>query len=307
MTRVLVAGASGYLGRQLVDELASRDYRVRALIRDPEKRDLVKRAEQTFVIELHDAREDLHDALEDVDVLVSAAGQPCTLKRIGDRRSFGQVNPQINRVLLDAAITKGVRKFVYVTVFAGPHLSNLDYVAAHTTFVNELEASDIEHTVVHANGFFYSYLDLLDFARRGLAISFGDGSARSNPIHEADLAVACAEAINDPSRRIDVGGPETITRREEVEMAFAAVGRKTRILQIPHRLFKTVLPVIRLTDRRRGEMLDFLAAISRTDVIAPQHGSMRLDGYLREHAQTDIDKRSVKRSASRKDEPNMSS
>lgn len=284
MTRVLVAGASGYLGRQLVEELSSRGYRVRALIRDPAKRDLVKGAERTFVIDLLDARNRLHDALRDVDVLLSAAGQPCTLKQTADRRSFNQVDPQINHALLEAAVANGVRKFVYVTVFASPHLSALDYVAAHKTFIDELQAGEIEHTVVHANGFFYSYLDLLDFARRGLAIGFGDGAALSNPIHEADLAIACADAIDDPRRRIDIGGPETITRRQEVEMAFAAVNRKTRILRIPHPIFKAVLPVMRLTDTRRGEMLDFLAAISRTDLVAPRHGSRRLADYLHEHA-----------------------
>jgi uncharacterized protein YbjT (DUF2867 family) len=283
MSRILVAGASGYLGRHLVEELSSRDYRVHALIRDPAKRDLLKRAEQTFVIDLLDDRAHLHDALENVDVVISVAGQPCTLKRTTDRRSFNHVDPQINHALLDVAITNGVRKFVYVTVLAGPRLSDMDYVAAHETFINELQRSDIEHTVVHANGFFCSYLDLLDFARRGLAISFGDGNARSNPIHEADLAVACADAINDSRRRIEVGGPEIITRREEIEKAFAAVGRKPRVLRVPYALFKTALPAIRLTDRRRGEMLDFLAAISRTDVVAPAYGSRRLDEYLREH------------------------
>ncbi len=286
MKRVLVAGASGYLGRHVVAELSARGYRPRALIRNPEKRDLIEGAEGTTVLDLLDADEQARNALalEGVDVVFSAAGQPCTLRRIPDRRSFRQVDAQINRTLLDAAIACGVRKFVYVTVLAGPQLRDLDYVAAHEEFIDELQASHIESTIVRANGFFYSYLDLLDFARRGLAINFGDGSARSNPIHEADLAIACVQAIESDVREIEVGGPQIITRREELEMAFAAVGRKARVLGVPAPLFRGTLPVIRLVDRRRGEMLEFLAAISRTDVLAPQHGNRRLEDYLREHA-----------------------
>jgi uncharacterized protein YbjT (DUF2867 family) len=284
VTRILVAGASGYLGHHIVEELSARDCRVRALIRDPNKSGLLHGVEQTLAIDLLDAHAQLSDALDGVDVVVSAAGQPCTLKRIADRRSFRQVDPQINHVLLDAAIAKGVGKFIYIAVLASPELRDLDYIAAHETFVDELKASSIEHTVIYANGFFYSYLDLLDFARRGLAISFGDGTARSNPIHEADLAVACADAIDNPAKRIEVGGPQIITRREEVEMAFAAVNRKPRVLQIPYPIFKAILPIIRLTDRRRGEMLHFLATVSRTDIIAPQQGSRYLADYLREHA-----------------------
>ncbi len=285
MDRILVAGASGFLGRHVVRELGALGYGVRALIRDPDKRGLIEGTEDTLAIDLLDAAAQVCEAMKDIDIVFSAAGQPCTLQRTGDRRSFRRVDPQINRALLEAAITQGVRKFVYVTVLAGPQLQDLDYVAAHEQFVDELKASPIDHAVVRANGFFYSYIDLLDFARRGLAISFADGKARSNPIHEADLALVCVEAIESPHREIDVGGPETITRREELELAFAAVERRTRVLRIPGSLLKAVLPLIRLSDRRRGEMLEFLAAISATDVLAPAHGSRRLGDYLREHAE----------------------
>lgn len=287
MKRILVAGASGFLGRHAVQELGSRGYRVRALIRDPGKRELIEGAEKTCVLDLLDERTGLQDVLRGVDVVFSAAGQPCTLQRLADRRSFRRVDPQINRALLQAAIASGARKFVYVTVLAVPELHELDYVAAHDEFIADLRASSMDHTIVHANGFFYSYLDLLAFARRGLAVSFVDGRARSNPIHEADLAVVCVEAIESDAAEIEVGGPETMTRREEIELAFAVVGRKARVLRIPGPLFKAALPLIRLGDRRRGEMLEFLAAISATDVLAPQHGSRRLGDYLREHAEAD--------------------
>jgi uncharacterized protein YbjT (DUF2867 family) len=283
-SRVLVAGASGYLGRHVVQELDAGGYHVRALIRNADKRNLINGAREVVVIDLLDRDAQLHNAVEDIDVVFSAVGQPCTLQRTADRSSFRQIDPQINRALLEAAIAHGVRKFVYVSVLASPQLRDLDYVASHEEFVEELEASGIEYTVVLANGFFYSYLDLLEFARRGLAISFGDGSSRSNPIHEADLATACVEAIESTHKRVEIGGPEIITRREEVELAFAAVGRKTRVLRIPASLLKAALPLIRLTDRRRGEMLDFLAAISHSDLLAPQYGSRRLGDYLREHA-----------------------
>ena len=285
MDNVLVAGASGFLGRHVVRELGARGYGVRALIRDPNKRGLIEGTHDTIPIDLLDPAAQTHDAMKAIDVVLSAAGQPCTLRRIADRRSFRQVDPQINLALLETAIEQGVRKFVYVTVLAGPQLHALDYVAAHEQFVDELKASPIDYTVVRANGFFYSYIDLLDFARRGLTIGFADGSARSNPIHEADLAQACVEAIDNESSEIEFGGPEIFTRREEVELAFAAVGRRTRLLRIPGPLLKAVLPLIRLGDRRRGEMLEFLAAISASDVLAPAYGSRRLGDYLREHAE----------------------
>jgi uncharacterized protein YbjT (DUF2867 family) len=207
MTRILLAGASGYLGRHVVGELNARGHQVQALIRNPNKRSLVRGAEKTVAIDLLGGGEQLHTIMEGVEIIFSSAGQPCTLRRTGDRRSFRQTESQINRVLLDAALACGVRKFVYVAVLSSPQLHALDYVASHEQFVEELEASGIDSTVVRANGFFYSYIDLLEFARRGLAIGFGDGSARSNPIHEADLAVVCVDAIEGSQQQVEVRRP----------------------------------------------------------------------------------------------------
>lgn len=284
MTRVLVAGAGGHLGRHLLAELKSRGYLARALIRNPSKAALLGDVEETIVADLLHPGPSLDRALAGVDIVVSAAGQPCTMQSRADRSGFREVDYPINRALLDAALRHGVSKFAYISVLAGPRLRATAYVAAHEEFIEDLIASDVEHTVIRANGFFYSYLDLLEFVRRGIAISFGDGTARSNPIHEADLASACMEAIEGQDRDIGVGGPQEISRRAEIEMAFAAIGRKPRVLRVPDPLLGAALPILGLGDRRRAEMLEFLAAISRTDVLAPPHGKRRLSDYLVGHA-----------------------
>ena len=284
MSRVLVAGSSGHLGRHIAAELRSRGHTVTALIRDPAKSDLFE-ADATVAVDLLDPdRERLDAAFDGVDAVVSAAGQPCTLGASADRRSFRQVDTAINRHLLDAASRNGVHRFAYVTVLGGGDLDGLDYVAAHEEFVAELRASDAEHTVIHANGFFHSYLDLLDAARRGPVPSFSDGSARSNPIHEADLAAVCVDALEGEHREIEVGGPEVLSRLEEIELAFEALGRKPRVRRVPSSLLRAALPLVRVRDRRRAEMLQFVAAIARRDMLAPPHGERRLRDYFVEHA-----------------------
>jgi uncharacterized protein YbjT (DUF2867 family) len=284
MTRVLIAGASGYLGRHMVTELSARGYSTRALIRDPSKRDLVASADEIVTADLLDPGDRLDEALEGVDLVFSSAGQPCTLRQTRDHRSFREIDHPINRALLDAAVRNRVRRFSYVTVLAPPELRDLAYVAAHERFIEDLRASGIEWTVIRANGFFYSYLDLLDFVRRGPAIAFGDGKARSNPVHEADLAIACVEAIESGRGEIEIGGPEILTRAEEIEMAFATVGRKPRVLRVPRLLLSAALPILRARDARRAEMIEFLAALSSGDVLAPPHGERRLGDYLADHA-----------------------
>ena len=280
--RALVAGASGALGRHLVAELGRRGYSTRALVRDPAKSE-VAGAEDSVVIDLlRPDRARLDAALEKVDVVVSAVGQPCGLEASEERRSFRDVDPAANRALLAAALGRGVGHFAYVAVLHSPAQRGLDYVAAHEDFVEELVAAEVEHTVIRANGFFYSYLDLLAGARRGPVPIFGSGAARSNPIHEAELAVACVDALEGGAREVEVGGPQELSRREEAELAFQALGRRPRLIRVPPLLLRGALPLIRLRDRRRAEMIEFLVAICLEDQLAPAHGTRLLGEYFSE-------------------------
>ncbi len=140
----------------MVGELSSRGHRTRALIGDTRRRDLVKGAEETAVLDPLEPGEELEGALDGVEIVFSAAGRPCTLRRIPDRRSFGAVDHPINRALLDAALGAGVKKFGYVTAPAPKAMCEGAYVGAREEFVRDLKAARIEHRVVRANGFFYS-------------------------------------------------------------------------------------------------------------------------------------------------------
>jgi uncharacterized protein YbjT (DUF2867 family) len=283
--RVLVAGATGALGKHVVSELVRRGYRTRALVRDPATRGRLSEEAEVFVVDLLAEEQPLDDALAGVDVVFSAAGQRAGLERRAERASFMATDYPMNKRLLDAAINAGARKFVYVTVLGGEKLRHLDYVRAHEQFVDALVASTINHTIVRANGFFSSYLDLLEAARRGPVVMFGNGQARSNPIHEAELAAACVDAIETDDRLLEVGGPEVLTRRQEVEQAFAALGKKPRTIRLPTPILGATLLALRRIDRRRAEMVAFVSTITRIDVLAPTRGERRLSDYLCEHAE----------------------
>ncbi len=81
---------------------------------------------------------------------------------------------------------------------------------------------------------------------------------------------------------VDVGSPEVITRRQEIEIAFAALGRKPRVLHVPRPLLGAAAGLIGIRDRRRAERLRFLRDLSSDDVPAPTHGERRYRDY-REH------------------------
>ena len=280
MQRVMVAGASGQLGRHVVDELKRKGFRVRALTRSPAR--LASGAADEV------ARGDLADpaslaaACAGVDAVVSCAGASMDMAAFRDRRSFFAVDWRGNRNLLDAAKAAGVRRFVYVSLHGGRAMMDTEYAAAHERFVDHLARSGVSHTVVRPTGFFSFLGEIGKMARKGRGVVIGDGGARTNPIHEADLAEVVVSALESEEAEIPVGGPEVLTRREIVEAAFRAAGRQGKIVRVPPAVFRAAAALMRPINPRVAALLAFGARVSVVDCVAPAHGTRRLEDYFRE-------------------------
>lgn len=107
--RLLVAGASGGTGREVLRLLGPRPVTVRALTRSPERRRSLRAAgaDEVVVGDLFDP-DDARRAAEGVDAVVSAVGSgPRALLSPGEF-----VDGRGNRTLLDAAVDEGAESFV---------------------------------------------------------------------------------------------------------------------------------------------------------------------------------------------------
>jgi uncharacterized protein YbjT (DUF2867 family) len=279
---VLLAGATGTLGRELLSELRRRGKRVRALVRDERRAiALADPRPELAVGDLADPCADLDGACRAAHTVISAAGRSCTTRRLPDRGRFQALDFDGNRRLLEAAIRAGAQRFLYVSILGAQRLRQLEYVDAHERFVELLQESPIQSTVIRANGFFAGYLELLELVTSpGPATLIGSGSAKDNPIHEADLAVACLEALERDERAVDVGGPQIFTRREELELACVALGREPRIVRVPPRILRTGARLLSPVDARRAEVIRFLAAICTIDMVGPPSGQRQLGEYF---------------------------
>jgi uncharacterized protein YbjT (DUF2867 family) len=120
----------------------------------------------------------------------------------------------------------------------------------------------------------------MDLARAGFAPLVGDGSARTNPIHEKDLAHVIVDGLDYPNREISVGGPEVLTRRAIFEMAFKVLDKKPRCVRVPGAMISAQSRLISMFDPRTAQITDFLNKVSQLDVIAPSTGSERLYDYF---------------------------
>jgi len=284
MKKVLVAGATGQLGRYVCGELKRRGYFVRALVRDEKKVKAISAdVDETFIGDLTRPAT-LKGACAGVEGVISAAAAPLSLDFKERHATHRSVDYLGNKHLLDEAVAAGVAKFVYVSVYGGERMRGLDYVDAHEEFVAELKRSGIKYGVVRPTGFFSAMAEILKMARRGPVMSIGDGTSRTNPIHEADLAVVCVDALEGDATEVEAGGPETYTRREITELAFRALGKKPRLIRVPAGIFTPALLPLKFFHPRLHALMLFFVAVAQTEVVAPAHGQRSLRDYFDEQA-----------------------
>lgn len=278
MRSVLVAGATGQLGQAVLRELKQRGYITQALARDARK--LTGVAVDKVAVGDLTKPETLRQVGANVDAVISCAGAAMNVNDFGNRASFYEIDYQGNLHLLAAAQRAGVKKFVYVSLAEASRLRHTEYADAHEKFVEALRASGLSYAIVRPTGFFSFHLEILKFAKKGRGIVIGSGACRTNPIHEADVAAACVDALTKDVTEMAVGGPEIFTRQETVELAFSVLHRQPRLLSVPPSLFKLMIAPLKLVNRRIHALMDFGIAVTQLDVIAPAYGAQRLRDYF---------------------------
>jgi uncharacterized protein YbjT (DUF2867 family) len=279
--RFLVAGATGLVGREVVALLKTSQHFVRTASRNPGRAAAMKDLVDDVIVADATRPGSLAGICGSIDVVISALGAPVSPMSMS-RTSFMETDLVANRALLEEARSSGVRRFVYVSVHPEPSYAETRYLRAHAEFEAALRASGLEFGVVRPTGIFGAFAEMLPMARLGVIPVIGDGSARSNPIHEIEVARHAVEiATGSGSGPIrDVGGPDVLTRREIAELAFAALRRKQRCWSTPPGVMRASARAIGLVNPRNGDFLDFIVRASLSDCVAPMAGELRLAAYL---------------------------
>lgn len=279
MKRVFIAGATGYLGRFLCAEFQQRGWYVIALVRNSVQANPIA-ADQLVEAQATDAAS-IRGVMAGTDLVVSSLG----ITRQTDGLDYWDVDYQANINLLREAELAGVSRFAYIHVLRAAEMAQVPMVAAKSAFVAELQRSAVASTIIAPSGYFSDMSDFLAMARSGRVWLFGNGSKRINPIHGADLAAATVEAVEDGIAWLDVGGPDIFEQEQLAELAFASLGKASRVIFLPDVLRRIALLLLPLITPRRisGPARFFLSALA-LDMVGERHGTR----HLRDHFETDL-------------------
>jgi uncharacterized protein YbjT (DUF2867 family) len=277
--RVLVAGATGYLGRRLVPRLLARGRIVRALVRGGPAR--AARVPHLAGCEIADG--DLGDA---ASCRRAAAGADTIVHLVGIIRekgiaTFESVHVGGTVALVQAARHAGARRFLYVSALGARPDAPGAYARTKAEAERLVRDSGLTWIVLRPSivfardGEFYAILKKLTAVP--LVPVLGSGRAGTSLVHADDVADIGARALDLPAawnRAHDVCGPEAIPFVDLLRRAARGLGRRILLVHVPLFLAR---PVVALAARVLSDppitpdQLGMLVAGSTCDSAAAAH------------------------------------
>ena len=284
MAMVLLTGATGYIGRAVLDGLVGERMRVRCLVMpgdpaSPPSGPLVEVVEGDLT-----ASHALDGLLEGVQTVVHCAAvmPPARHER------FEQVNVDGTRRLLAGAAGGELQRFVYLSAASAAYRVHNAYGASKLAAEALVRGSGVPYTILRptmvygpGGGLHFQKLAALVRGAPGVLPVIGPGTQRLSPVLIDDVVAAIELARTHPravGQTYAVAGATVVSFDELVDRIGAAIGRRPRKLHLPLTLCRGLA---RVSERANPEsFLNTDAVTGVTQDAAPDWSPFARDcGY----------------------------
>ena len=217
---VLVAGATGGLGTEVVRLLCDQRHTVRALVRSSSAPEKVSRLREMGATTIQGDLKDpasLTSACRGVDAVISTVSAIITAQQ-GD--SFAATDRAGTMNLIDAAVAEGARHFVFVS-FDTSVVPECPLRSAKEDAEEYLTRSGMTYSILHPTLFMDVWLGPMLFAdpTTGVANVYGPGNDKLRYVASANVAQLAVQCLTAPAARnaiIPFGGLEELSQRDAV-------------------------------------------------------------------------------------------
>lgn len=286
---VLLAGATGYLGRFIAAELHRRGLKVRAIVRSQQRATSLgpwdSPSTEGFVDDWA-----VGEVSDPSFVANVARGADCVISALGVTKQKADpwdIDYRANLAILRSAEKHGAKAFCYVNVLGGDACP-AQLTQAKAAFVKDLTASSIPSQIINPPGYFSDMTQILRMAQKG-RVFIVRPEVRINPIHGADLAAYCVDRLTSGrAGSWNVGGPEVFTWQGLAECAFQALGRPVKTAKLPPWLLAAAPSLLSIFSPKKADTVRFVSWSMLHDCVGESTGTHKLIDFFKRHASDKI-------------------
>ena len=234
--KVVLAGAFGNLGAEILKELCAQGHEVVAAdLRET----AVEGCEGKYTFKAIDATnpETLKGLCEGADVVITTIG----LTGASTKVTSYDIDYQGNMNLYAEAKAAGVKKFNYISVIScdEPGADKVPMLHAKYLVEEEIKKQAMDWVIYRPTGYFYDICKVFKpYVDKGeMQLLKGYGGVKANVIDCPDFAQFIVQHMNDTNVSYDIGGKETYTYEQMAKMCFDAAGKELKIKWAPIWLF----------------------------------------------------------------------
>lgn len=250
---ILITGAAGYVGSNLVRLLVAQGKPVRALAHNPD-RAAVRLADVRDQIEMVRGDvtrpETLGPALEGASAVVHLVA--VAIER--ERGDYERINTGGTVNLVDAAKAAGVRRFINMSQNGADSRLPYRFLASKGRAQEVVAASGLDWTALRPSVIWGPGDEFANVQARLIRLTplvfpiVGDGGAKFQPVWVGDVVAVVARCLEDDSTiggEYALGGPEVLTYAQIVRRVLGALGARRLTVNVPVPLLR---PVVKLME-----------------------------------------------------------
>jgi NADH dehydrogenase len=270
---ILVTGATGFLGRNVVKALRTRGEEVRCLVRTASRERAVAdyRVEVAYGDVLSPAS--LKEAMRGIDTVVHLVA----IIRERGQETFDLINRRGTELVLQAAREEGVRHFVHLSAIGAQESPAYAYLYSKWQGEQAVIRSGLTYTIVRPSIMFGvgdEFINVLSGVVKAspLVPVAGSGKVRLQPISVEEVGAMVSLVVNNPrfgGRIVEIGGPDHLTYDQIVDIIVKTLGVRRFKAHLPLPLMKGLIRVLEVAlphPPATRSQLELLALDNVTDI-----------------------------------------
>jgi len=275
MKKILVIGASGFVGRRLAQALLEDGYEVRCLARNPAKvQDLATAGCEVVQGDISDLAS-MQRALESVEAVYVSIHTLSPQHSNTAGQGFMDVEMNGLQNIVVACQSNGVRRLIYVTFLGAAPDAPSEWIRGRWKAEQFLLQSGLDVTVIRPGQIVgvggQGFNMMVSQAKKSTALVMGSGRQKFRNIALDDLVYYLVGVLNDARANgqcYDVGCDDVLTSEQMIDVAAEVLGRKhPKKIHLSRRFLRSLAPLIERVGKLPKGAITGLVDSLKTDSV----------------------------------------